>query len=82
MIPPRYSSFVALLATSVVMSCIVSGVSTFANIGLAPGVFSAWLSAWASSWLVAFPALLFVVPMVQRLVSAFAAPGSSRITRG
>jgi hypothetical protein len=28
MIPARYSGFVALLGTSIVMSCIVSGVST------------------------------------------------------
>jgi hypothetical protein len=73
MIPHRYSSFVSLLATSVVMSCIVSGVSTFRNIGLAPHVFSAWLGAWATSWVVAFPALLVVVPIVQRLVGGFAA---------
>jgi hypothetical protein len=37
MIAHRYSGFVSLLATSVVMSCIVSGVSTFRNIGPAPG---------------------------------------------
>lgn len=73
MISPRYSGFVALLATSVVMSCIVSGVSTVRNIGLAPGLFSAWLSAWAMSWTIAFPALLVVVPVVQRVVSALAA---------
>lgn len=68
MIPARYSGFVALLLTSIVMSCVVSGVSTAHNIGLAPGAVAVWLSAWATSWTIAFPVLLVVVPLVQRII--------------
>jgi Protein of unknown function (DUF2798) len=76
MIPARYGGFVALLFTSIVMSCIVSGVSTARSIGLEPGMVSAWLSAWATSWMVAFPVLLVVLPVVQRVVAALVRRGA------
>ncbi len=73
-IPARYGWIVMPLVLSIVMTCLVSGISTLQAIGLAPDLHSRWLSAWVTSWLVAFPALLVVLPLVRRIVAAVVAP--------
>ena len=55
---------------SVLMTCIVSGVATWHNLGLVANFASVWLGAWVFSWTIAFPALLLVLPLVRRIVAA------------
>ena len=51
------------------MTCIISGISTAMSAGLTATFLSAWAKAWAVSWVFAFPTLLFVIPLVRRLVA-------------
>lgn len=73
-LPPRYATFVMPLVLSVLMSLIVSGVSTLKSLGVGAAFFSTWPIAWFLSWLVAFPALLLVLPLVRRIVSLVVEP--------
>lgn len=68
-LPARYIGVVQPFVLSIFMSLIVSGVATLKNIGLAPDFLPAWMSAWAISWVIAFPTLLFVLPVVKRIVA-------------
>jgi Protein of unknown function (DUF2798) len=68
-LPSRYHWLVLPLVMSIFMTCIVSGVSIARVRGVDPGFVDAWLPAWGVSWLVAFPVLLAIMPLVQRVVS-------------
>lgn len=64
------------LFLSILMSAIISFVATLKAIGFVPDLFTSWLKAWGISWLVAFPTVLFVLPVVRRLAAVFVeAPG-------
>ncbi|MEO1679187.1 MAG: DUF2798 domain-containing protein [Pseudomonadota bacterium] len=79
MIPPRYAPYVFGLLLSGVMSLMVSGISTFRAIGM-PGEFlPIWGSNWVFSWAVAFPTLLAMKPLVQRLVGAMTAAPREKV---
>lgn len=67
-IPARYAQLLTAVIVSLVMTCIVSGISTLRSIGLAQNFFSVWPVAWAMSWAVAFPVFLLVAPLVRRIV--------------
>jgi Protein of unknown function (DUF2798) len=62
------------------MSLVISGVSSLRNFGLERVIgqpsqfFAGWMTAYFSSWLVAFPVVLFVAPMVRRIVGNMFAP--------
>lgn len=73
-LPARYAGIIMPLVLSILMSCVVSGISTLASIGFAAGMAGQWMSAWALSWLVAFPSLLVVLPLVRRIVAALVQP--------
>ncbi|MEO3472694.1 DUF2798 domain-containing protein [Roseomonas sp. CAU 1739] len=73
-IPARYAGIVMPLLLSVIMTCIISGVSTFLAIGFSRDALRAWPVGWAMSWIVAFPTLLVVLPIVRHLVSVLVAP--------
>jgi hypothetical protein len=75
-LPPRYNGIVTPLVLSMLMCCIVSGISTLKGVGPTPGAFRIWISAWALSWLVAFPTLLFVLPLVRRIVGVLVEPAT------
>ncbi|TCM64455.1 uncharacterized protein DUF2798 [Acinetobacter calcoaceticus] len=66
-IPARYISIVMPFLLSIIMSCIVSGISTLKSMGFDDFVVSIWLSAWAISWIVAFPVLLVALPIVRKI---------------
>lgn len=68
-LPARFNVIVMPLAISVLMTCIVSGISTFSGIGPAPDFLAVWMQAWATSWVFGFPVLIVVLPMVRRLVA-------------
>jgi len=62
------------LILSVLMTFVVSGISTLKALGLTAEFLQTWPGSWALSWLVAFPTLLFVLPLVRRLVALVVAP--------
>ncbi|NNC64336.1 MAG: DUF2798 domain-containing protein [Gammaproteobacteria bacterium] len=56
------------------MSALVSMIATIQTIGISEGFIGTWSRAWAASWIVAFPALMIVVPLVRRLVAIISRP--------
>jgi Protein of unknown function (DUF2798) len=76
-IPARFVWLLQPLVLSVVMTCIVSGVSVARARGIGEGLSAAWLAAWGLSWVVAFPVLLTIMPIVGRIVRALVEPPQS-----
>ncbi|QYJ80033.1 DUF2798 domain-containing protein [Shewanella acanthi] len=70
-LPAKYANIVMPFFLSILMSCIVSGISTLNGVGTSPQFIDLWLTAWFISWIVAFPTLLFVLPLVRKLTAAF-----------
>jgi len=50
------------------MTFIISGISTLRVLGFAPELPALWCEAWLMSWIVAFPLMVFLLPLVQRIV--------------
>ena len=69
-LPARYASVVMPFLLSIFMTCIVSMISTFKGLGADPHFFRIWLGAWAISWVIAFPTLLFILPVVRKATAA------------
>lgn len=72
-LPAKAARFLLPLVLTFFMTCIVSGLSTWLVIGGSPGWGIAWLRAWMSSWAIAFPTMLFVMPLARRIVDALVA---------
>ncbi len=68
-LPARYAAIVLPFFLSCIMTCLISAISTLRGVGFAPGVLQLWLGSWGVSWLIAFPALMAVLPFVRRLTS-------------
>lgn len=66
---PRCAALVMPFVLSVLMTLIVSAVSTLKSLGPSAAFLTTWPQAWFLSWLVAFPALLLVLPLVRRIVA-------------
>ena len=77
-LPARYAGFVMPLILSLMMTFIVSAIAIWKSIGFAPDFLSAWIGAWVASWIVAFPTLLFMLPLVRRLVGLIVALPNGR----
>ncbi len=73
MIPHKYSRLLFALILSGLMSFLVSGISTLRAIGFTPEFAQMWVLAWLTAWLFAFPSVLLVSPLAQRLVKLLAA---------
>ncbi|MBS4046386.1 MAG: DUF2798 domain-containing protein [Alphaproteobacteria bacterium] len=73
-LPARYNAIAVPLLLSLMMTCIVSGIATVNSIGLPDGFVGKWMQAWLYSWIVAFPIMLFVLPVVRRIVALFVEP--------
>lgn len=67
-LPARYAAFITPLVLSLLMTFVVSAISTLKSLGFTQQFLSTWPIAWGLSWLVAFPTLLFVLPVVRRIV--------------
>lgn len=65
-LPPRSLRFVLPFLVSAMMSCLVSGISTFRAVGLAPEFMTLWGGNWLVSWAIAFPLLFVVMPVAAR----------------
>ncbi|MEM9247506.1 MAG: DUF2798 domain-containing protein [Pseudomonadota bacterium] len=70
MIPHRFAHVAFALIVSGLMSCMVSGISTFRTLGMVDGFVGLWLTNWPFSWAVAFPTILVVAPCARRIVGA------------
>jgi hypothetical protein len=64
-VPRRYEHVAVGLLLSGMMSFIVSGISTALARGISADFALSWLGAWLPSWAIAFPAVLFVAPLVR-----------------
>lgn len=73
-LPARYNAIAVPLLLSLLMTCVVSGVSTVNSLGLADGMTETWMRAWVLSWLIAFPVMMFMLPVVRRLVALVIEP--------
>lgn len=63
----RHNAIVVPLLLSLLMTCVVSGVSVVRTQGLTPLALQTWPSTWLLSWVLAFPVLLVMLPLVRRL---------------
>jgi hypothetical protein len=73
LVPKRYGPMLFGLILSGLMSLLVSGISTFRAIGLAPDFLSMWSSAWLAAWVFAFPVVVLAAPIAQKVVQHFIA---------
>ena len=73
MIPNRYETVVFAFFMSMLMSCLMSGVITFINLGLVDDFFALWMTAFSKAFIVAFPCVLMVVPFVKTIVGKLVA---------
>ena len=69
MIPGKYQQLVFAFFMAGLMSCLMSLVISIFNVGLVDNILQIWLHAWGFAFVVAFPAVLVVVPLVRRLVT-------------
>nr|WP_269473370.1 DUF2798 domain-containing protein [Hydrogenovibrio marinus] len=51
------------------MSFLMSGVISYMNVGLPENFLKVWFHAWWTAFVIAFPIVLFVAPMVRRIVN-------------
>jgi hypothetical protein len=73
-LPASSAPLVTAFLLSILMTCVVSGISTLLSVGVTPDLLLHWPRAWGFSWLVAFPTLLLVLPLVRRAVARIVAP--------
>lgn len=67
-LPAKYNFLLMPLIVTFFMTCVVSGVSVLKSNGLSHEFIVDWVGAWMASWLVAFPALLVILPNVKKLL--------------
>ena len=70
MIPARFAPILFGLILSGLMSCVVSGISTWRALGFHDGFVGDWAGSWMISWAIAFPTVLVVAPVARRIVAA------------
>lgn len=68
MIPKKYEMILFAFVMSLFMSCFMSFVITFINLGAVEGFFFFWMGAFWKAFLVAFPTIIVVVPQVRKVV--------------
>ena len=65
----RHAPVLLAFFTSLFMSCLMSMVITFINIGARPDFIERWLKAFGLAFSIAFPAILLVLPVAGKLVA-------------
>ncbi len=70
-LPPRHNAIAMPFVLSMLMTIVVSGISTLTVVGLKAGWHGLWYKAWLLSWAVAFPTMVFVLPIARCLVAQF-----------
>lgn len=69
MINRKYHKLVFAFFMALLMSCIMSLVISIFNLGLVDNIVHIWLKTWALAFTVAFPTILVIAPIVNKLVS-------------
>ncbi|WP_227516943.1 DUF2798 domain-containing protein [Acinetobacter sp. YK3] len=68
-LPAQYAAWIIPL----ILSCLMSGTLSFANLlmnlGFSTALINQWLSTWMVSWVIAYPLVLIFLPLVRRLTS-------------
>lgn len=67
-LPAGAARFVLPLILTFLMTCVVSGLSTYLALSGRPGWIAAWGGAWMASWAIAFPVMVLIMPLAQRLL--------------
>jgi len=57
--------------TSFFMSGVVSMISLLMNVGFVTDIFRVWPESWLISWMVAFPVIVFVLPLSRKIALCF-----------
>lgn len=70
-LPPRALHILVPFFLSLIMSGLVSFISTVKSIGFEHGLLLSWFIAWMLSWGIAFPAVLFTLPLARKFSSLF-----------
>jgi len=73
LIPKKYEFVTFAFFMSLFMTFLMSFVVTFVNVGLVENFFFLWAQAFWRAYIVAFPAVLTVVPLVRKLVKKLVA---------
>jgi len=69
LIPKKYEMILFAFLMALFMSCFMSAVITFINLGIVEGFTGFWMTAFWKAFLVAFPTILIVVPQVRKVTA-------------
>jgi Protein of unknown function (DUF2798) len=70
-LPPRHNAIATPFVLSMLMTIVVSGISTLTVVGLKAGWHGLWFKAWLLPWAVAFPTMVFELPIARRRLAQF-----------
>ncbi len=68
MIDRKHHQIVFSFFMTLLMSCIMSLVISIFNLGLVSNFIVIWLKAWIFAFVIAFPTIIFISPVVHKLV--------------
>lgn len=73
---PKKAEHIAFgLILAGMMTFFVSGISTVIALGVSdPDLVSKWMGSWLTTWAFAFPIVLFVAPLVRRILHRIVLP--------
>ena len=69
MVSRKHHKIVFLFFMALLMSGIMSFVISVFNVGMVANIITIWLKAWVFAFMVAFPTIIIVSPVVNKLVS-------------
>ena len=70
-LPAKYAAFIMPLFLSGLMSATISMINLWKNLGWFDGFFSKWFFIWLFSWAIAYPTVLFFLPIVRKITACF-----------
>ena len=73
-LPGRYAGILLPFFLVTIMTVFVSGIATLRGVGLGPDFLGVWMQAWGLSWAAAFPIVVFVLPLVRKIVARLVEP--------
>ncbi|NBN72888.1 DUF2798 domain-containing protein [Proteus sp. G2618] len=76
-LPTRVMIFLVPFFLSFIMSGIVAFISTVKSLGMGMHIIPPWLTSWGISWMIAFPTVLFVLPIARRFSLLLVKPAKS-----
>lgn len=69
-LPSRYGRYVMPLILTFLMTFAVAGISTWIAVeSLSVFFLRSWMKSWMVSWAIAFPAMVMLMPVTQRIVA-------------